>query len=123
MTRAAARARAGGRAGVLGVMLVGLTVAFLTVAGTTPRGIGRATGGAGRVSLDQRTFSCAGGITGAVARSGNLTTGLVPDRPVTATPVRITEDRQVASGAFAAQQAQEQAHGKGLAWVPCPEPR
>jgi hypothetical protein len=110
-----------GRAGVLGVMLVGLTAAFLTLAATTPSGIGRSTDDPTRVSLDQRTFSCNGGIPGSTTRSGNLVAGLAKDQAIpTGRTVRIVEGRDVARGAFAAQQAPGK---KSLAWVPCPEPR
>lgn len=110
-----------GRSAVIGVMLVGLSVGLLTVAGTTPRGLGRLVEDASRVSLDQRTFACIGGIAGSSTRSGDATGGLAEDMAIsTRTPARIAAERDVARGAFAAQQASTSA---SLAWVPCPEPR
>ncbi|MCZ4498668.1 MAG: hypothetical protein JWQ74_1221 [Marmoricola sp.] len=111
---------ASGRAAVLGIMVVGLTVAMLTVAGTTPRGIGRPVDNPDRVSLDQRTFSCTGGIAGTRIRNGSAGQPLRATARVGAKPVLITEDRTVARDAFAGQQARK---GRSLAWLPCPEPQ
>jgi hypothetical protein len=107
------------RTAVIGVMLVGLTVVLLTLAGTTPLGIGRSVEMSSRVSLEQRTFSCTGGITGSVARTGSVADGLAKDAAIT-TPRRIDVAQDVARASFAGQQAQTT---KTLAWVPCPEPR
>jgi hypothetical protein len=107
------------RPAAIGIMLVGLTFAMLTLAGTTPLGIGRAVDDPARVTLDQRVFSCTGGIRTNTARSGDLRNGLAKVRTVGADPVRIVADRTVARGAFAGQQFLS---AKVLAWVPCPEP-
>ncbi|RNL63047.1 hypothetical protein EFK50_15140 [Nocardioides marmoriginsengisoli] len=108
------------RTAVLGVMLVGLTVVMLTLAGNTPSGIGRAVDPGSRVKLDERIFTCTGGIKGSVARTGDLTTGLSADLAVEAGPRRFDVDTDLAQGAFAGQQART---SKTLAWTPCPEPR
>ncbi|MFL6160440.1 MAG: DUF5719 family protein [Marmoricola sp.] len=108
------------RSAVLGVVIVGLVLAMLTLAGTTPLGIGRPVDDPSRVSLDQRTFSCSGGIASAVTVSGNLRDGLLASQPIGAAPVTVVADRDVARGSFAAQQATS---GKSFAWVPCPEAR
>ena len=107
------------RPAAIGLMLVALTFTLLTLAGTTPLGIGRPVDDPARVTLDQRIFSCTGGIRGNTVRSGDLRNGLDPVRKVGATPLRIVADRSVARGAFAGQQFQS---SKSLAWVPCPEP-
>jgi hypothetical protein len=109
------------RPAVIGVMLVGLTFALLTLAGTTPLGIGRPVDDPPRVKLDERIFSCTGGIgrNQDTVLSGDLTSGLAKPRVVRSEPVRIVADRDVARGAFAGQQARR---GGTLAWVPCPEP-
>jgi hypothetical protein len=108
------------RPAVIGIMLVGLTFALLTLAGTTPLGIGRALDDPSRVRLDERVFSCTGGIGDAVTvRSGDLLNGLDKTRTVGKQPLRIVADRSVARGAFAGQQFLS---AKVLAWVPCPEP-
>ena len=107
-----------GRAAVLGVMVVGLAFAMLTLSGTSPRGIGREVQSASRVSLDQRVFSCGGGISGAAVRSGSVIDGLSPSRAVSSTPVPVVADKAVATGAFAGQQASSK---RSLAWLPCPE--
>lgn len=107
------------RPALIGFMLVGLTFALLTLAGTTPLGIGRPVDSRPRVQLDERIFSCTGGIGPDTVRSGNLRSGLDKERTVGADPLRIVADRTVARGAFAGQQTLA---GKSLAWVPCPEP-
>lgn len=112
-----------GRTGIFALVVVALSVGMLALAGTTPRGIGRPVEDPSRVLLDQRTFSCDGGIGGTSTRSGDLTTGLaatrkVPDRPTT--PQVLTVDREFSAGAFAGQQATT---ARGTAWLPCPEPR
>jgi hypothetical protein len=73
-----------------------------------------------QVNLDQRTFTCAGGIGGSVARTGNLTAGLAEDVPIGSAPKQLDVDADLALGAFAGQQART---SKTLAWTPCPEPR
>lgn len=107
------------RPAVIGIMLVGLTFAMLTLAGTTPVGIGRPVDDPARVTLDQRVFSCTGGIGGNTVRSGDLHDGLDKTRTVRGTPLQIVADRSVARGAFAGQQFRS---SRALAWVPCPEP-
>lgn len=105
------------------VIVVALTAAMLTLAGTTPREIGRPVEDPSRVQLDSRTFSCAGGIAGAAVRSGDLSTGPAAARAVptggSPKPVTVVAERDVAVGAFAAQQASS---ATSLAWLPCPEP-
>jgi hypothetical protein len=75
-----------GRAALFSVVVVGLTIGMLTVAGTRPLGIGRLVENPSRVQLNQRTFSCGGGIAGAEVRSGNLSTGLAPTQVVPTAP-------------------------------------
>lgn len=110
---------AAGRPAVLGLMLVGLTVGLLTLAGTTPVGIGRPVDDVSRVRLDTRTFTCTGGIADTLARSGNIVDGLAKDTALDA-PTPLVADQDVARGAFAAQQA---GTSRTLAWLPCPEAR
>jgi len=107
------------RPALIGIMLVGLTFALLTVAGTTPRGIGRLVSDPSTIKLDERVFACTGGIGTSTVRSGNLRSGLDRTRTVGRNPLRIVADRSVARGAFAGQQALT---SKAFAWVPCPEP-
>lgn len=109
-----------GRPAVLGIMVVALTAGMLTIAGTTPRGIGRPVEDPSQVSLDQRVFSCTGGITGTRTVTGDVANGLAPSRKLTSTPVRTTAAEKVADSSFAGQQAKFSGQ---LAWVPCPEPR
>jgi hypothetical protein len=111
-----------GRAALFSVVVVGLTIGMLTVAGTRPLGIGRLVENPSRVQLNQRTFSCGGGIAGAEVRSGNLSTGLAPTQVVPTAPpkpVTVVANRPIAPGAFAGQQAITK---RSLAWLPCPEP-
>lgn len=109
-----------GRPAILGVMLVALTAGMLTVAGTTPRGVGRPVEDPSQVSLDRRVFSCTGGIKGTKTVTGNVATGLAEPRTITSTPVRTEAEERFADISFAGQQA---ATSRQLAWVPCPEPR
>lgn len=109
-----------GRAAVLGLMVVGLTAGLLTVAGTTPHGIGRPVENPDRVSLDQRTFGCTGGIAGTTVRAGNVSEGLQKATKVGSKPELITEGRSLARDAFASQEARK---GRSFAWLPCPEPQ
>jgi hypothetical protein len=108
------------RSAVLGIVVVGLTFGMLTLSGTTPLGIGRSVDNPSRVSLDQRIFSCTGGIAGTTISSGNVRNGDARTQAVGSVPITITAPRDVARGAFAGQQARA---GKGFAWVPCPEAR
>lgn len=109
-----------GRPAILGTMVVALTFGMLTIAGTTPAGIGRSLEDPSRVTLDSRVFSCTGGINGTKTFTGDVVGGLDPSRKITSTPVRTSVDDDVADSSFAAQQAR---FSRQLAWVPCPEPR
>jgi len=109
-----------GRPAILGTMVVALTFGMLTIAGTTPAGIGRPVEDPSRVTLDSRVFSCTGGITGTKTFTGDVAGGLDPSRKITTTPVRTSVDDDVADSSFAGQQAR---FSRQLAWVPCPEPR
>lgn len=110
------------RAAMFSVIVVALTAGMLTLAGTTPREIGRPVEDPSRVQLDRRVFSCAGGISGATVRSGSVLEGLAAAQTAPTgrrRPIAIVANRATASGAFAGQQAS----AKGLlAWLPCPEP-
>lgn len=108
-----------GRTALFGVVVVGLTLGMLTLAGTTPRGIGRPVEDPSRVRLDQRTFSCAGAIPGATIRSGNLDQGLARAGQ-TRVPADVVVDQELAARSFAGLQAKS---AGSLAWVPCPEPQ
>lgn len=109
-----------GRQLVLGIMLMALTAGMLTIAGTTPSGIGRPVEDPSRVSLERRVYSCTGGIPGTTTVTGDTTAGLSPARKITSTPVTTTVDQDLADGSFAGQQVKT---ADQLAWVPCPEPR
>ena len=111
--------RSARRAAVLGVVLVALTAAFLAVAGTAPHGVGSPAQTFKRVQLDQRTFSCAGGIPGTTAAHGTVDGGLSPTEPV-GTGKQYQFDRSDALGAFAGQESRTK---DWLAWLPCPEPQ
>jgi hypothetical protein len=114
------RTGASGRTAALGVMVVALTAAVLTLAGTTPRGIGAPVHTFDRVELEQRTFACGGGIAGATATHGHVDGGLEDPVPVGETAQVFDDDKSVALGAFAGQEARTT---DWLAWLPCPEPR
>jgi hypothetical protein len=114
------RAPAPRRTALLGLMVVALTLAVLTLAGTTPRGIGARVQNFERVELEHRTFSCPGGIPGATAAHGNLDDGLAAPAPVGDATTTFEDDKAVALGAFAGQESRTK---HGLAWLPCPEPR
>ena len=107
------------RPALIGLMLVGLTFALLTLAGTTPLGIGRHVNDPARAKLDERVFACTGGIDADTVSSGDLRDGLDKTRTVRRNPLRVVADRSVARGAFAGQ---EHLDKRTLAWVPCPEP-
>ncbi len=109
-----------GRPAVLGIMVVALTAGMLTIAGTTPRNIGRPVEDPSRVSLDRRVFSCTGGIPGTTTVIGDVATGLAKPRKITSTPVATTAEEKIADTSFAGQQVTS---SRQLAWVPCPEPR
>jgi len=114
------RGRAPGRTVVLGLMVVALTAAFLTLAGTTPRGIGARVQNFSRVELDQRTFACPGGLPDTTASHGNLDQGVGDPTAVTDPATSFDDDRSVALGAFAGQESRTK---NWFAWLPCPEPR
>lgn len=109
-----------GRSASLGVMVVALTAAVLTLAGTTPRGIGAPVRTFDRVELDQRTFACGGGIPDATASHGNIDSGIGAPVPIGAAAQVFEDDKSVAIGAFAGQESRAK---DWLAWSPCPEPR
>jgi hypothetical protein len=101
-------------------MVVALTGAVLTLAGTTPRGVGAHVQTFQRTELEQRTFSCTGGIPDATAVHGTVNDGVEPASPVGESPARFDDDKSVALGAFAGQESRTRTW---LAWLPCPEPR
>lgn len=105
---------------VLAWMVVALTAAVLTLAGTTPRGIGAPVQTFERVELEHRTFSCPGGITGATASHGNVDEGVGRPTPIEDDTTSFDDDHAVALGAFAGQESRTK---DWLAWLPCPEPR
>jgi hypothetical protein len=109
-----------GRSAMLGAMVVALTAAVLTLAGTTPRGIGTPVQTFERVELEQRTFVCGGGIPDAVAGHGDVEGGLGAPTPIGDSPQVFEDDKSVAPGAFAGQESRAK---DWLAWLPCPEPR
>ena len=120
MTSRAARVVPPGRTAALGVMVVALTAAVLTLAGTTPRGIGVPVHTFDRVQLDQRTFTCGGGIPGATASHGQVDEGLEASAPIGAAAKVFDDDKSVAIGSFAGQESRTK---DWVAWLPCPEPR
>ena len=109
-----------GRTALLAVLMVALTAAALTLAGTTRRSIGTTVKTSERVQLEQRTFTCAGGIPGSTAVDGSVDAGLTAPQPVTLAPKQFDADAKVALGAFAGQESRSK---DWLAWLPCPEPR
>jgi hypothetical protein len=119
-TRTTPSPRADGRAALLGLMVIALTAAVLTLAGTTPRGIGAPVQTFHRAELEQRQFSCPGGIPGAVASHGSVAGGLAAPTPITGAALTFEDDRSVALESFAGQESRAK---DWLAWLPCPEPR
>src|SRR3954452_6075712 len=109
-----------GRTAVLGVMVVALTAAVLTLAGTTPHGVGAPVRTFDRVELDQRTFACGGGIPGATASHGHVDDGLAAPAAIGDSAQVFDDDKTVALGSFAGQESRAK---DWLAWLPCPEPR
>ncbi|MBW8750535.1 MAG: hypothetical protein JF565_03830 [Propionibacteriales bacterium] len=109
-----------GRTALLAAMVVALTAAVLTLAGTTPRGIGAPVQTFERVELDQRTFACGGGLPDATASHGNVVNGLAAAVPIGDAAQVFDDDKSVALGAFAGQESRSK---DWLAWLPCPEPR
>lgn len=108
------------RTALLGLMVVALTAAVLTLAGTTPRGIGAPVQTFERTELEQRTFSCPGGIPGATATHGTAEEEVAEPAEIGAEPTVFDDDKSVALGAFAGQESRTR---DWLAWLPCPEPR
>lgn len=104
----------------LGLMVVALTAAVLTLAGTTPRGIGAPVRTFDRVELDQRTFACGGGIPGATASHGHVDGGLASPVEIGDTAQVFDDGKSAALGAFAGQESRDK---HWVAWLPCPEPR
>jgi hypothetical protein len=102
------------------VVVVALAAAALALAGTAPRGVGAAPPGSQRIQLEQRQFTCAGGIPQATAVHGTVTGGVARPTPVGDRPQQIDVDRAEALDAFAGQQSRTR---DWLAWLPCPEPR
>jgi hypothetical protein len=111
---------AGRRSALLGLLVVALTAAALAVAGTATRDLGAPAQAVQRVQVDQRTFSCAGGLPGAASVHGTVAASLAAPVPIGADPQQFDVDHADAVGAFAGQQARA-AHW--LAWLPCPEAR
>jgi hypothetical protein len=101
-------------------MVVALTAAVLTLAGTTPRGIGARVETFHRTVLEQRQFSCPGGIPGTVAAHGNVADGIGAPTSVAGTAQTFEDDKSVALESFAGQESRTK---DWLAWLPCPEPR
>jgi hypothetical protein len=114
------RGPGGRRNALLGLVVVTLTAAALAVAGTTPRGIGAPVQTFQRVELDQRSFTCTGGLPGASAVHGTRTAGAGAAVPVGPEPQQFDVDRVDALDAFAGQEART---ANWFAWLPCPEPR
>lgn len=110
----------GRRTAVLGVLLVVLTAGALAVAGAAPRDVGAPTQAFQRVQVDQRTFTCAGGVPGATAVHGTVTEHVAPAVPIGEQAEQFTVSRADAVGAFAGQEART---ADWLAWLPCPEAR
>lgn len=110
----------GTRTAVLGLVVVALTAAALTLAGTTSRGIGTPVQTFQRVDLDHRTFTCAGGPAPATAVHGTLADGLADPVPIGVEPQQFQVERAAAPGAFAGQESRTK---DWFAWLPCPEPR
>jgi hypothetical protein len=109
-----------GRHAVLGLLVVALTAAALAAAGTAPRGIGAPAQTFQRIELDQRAFTCAGGLSGATAVHGTLAAGIGAPLLIGAEPQQFVVDRADAVGAFAGQVART---ADWFAWLPCPEAR
>jgi hypothetical protein len=105
---------------VLAAMVVALTAAVLTLAGTTPHGVGARVQTFKRVELEQRTFSCAGGIPGATASRGTAGGSLDDPVEIGDRPQHFDVTQADALEAFAGQESRTR---DWLAWLPCPEPR
>jgi hypothetical protein len=90
------------------------------VAGTAPPGVGTPAQTFQRAQLDQRTFTCAGGVSGATAVHGTVGDAVGRPVPIGTQPQQFDVDRDAAPGAFAAQESRTK---DALAWLPCPEPR
>jgi hypothetical protein len=101
-------------------MVVALAAGALTLAGTTPRGVGAPVQNYQRVELEQRTFSCTGGIPGSTAVQGTVTDGTRRPAEIGAQPRQVEIQHADALGSFAGQGSRTK---DWLAWSPCPEPR
>ena len=120
--------------GWAGLVLVALVAGALYLAGTSPHGIATSAPVSDRLSVTERTFSCAAGLGGtklsvgaaATPRGGTVTVGKTKVQPPRSTaldapgPVTVSSDRNAAPGAFAAQSASA---ASWLAMANCPEPR
>jgi hypothetical protein len=100
--------------------VVALSAALLVLAGTAPRGVGAPVQTFKRVQLDQRTFSCAGGIPGTSAVHGDVADGLGEPAEVGDQPQIVDVHNSNALEAFAGQESRGD---HWLAWSACPEPR
>ncbi|HEX2894151.1 MAG TPA: DUF5719 family protein [Marmoricola sp.] len=109
-----------GRPTFLAVLVVALTAAVLTLAGTTHHSIGSSAQTYKRVDLQQRTFSCGGGIGGATAVQGDIGARLPDPTSVAEQPRQFDVDHAAALESFAAQESRSK---DWFAWSPCPEPR
>lgn len=109
-----------GRLAALALVMVALTAAVLVLAGTTKQGIGVPAQNYTRVELDQRTFSCGGGIDGATAVHGDTRSGVADPATIADGPRQFDVDDTAALESFAAQESRTK---DWLAWSPCPEPR
>ena len=114
------RTPARGRTSVVALVVVALTAAVIALAGTTSRGNGAPAQTYKRVQLEQRTFSCAGGIEGATAAHGDVSSGLADPEPIGQEPRQYDVDDATALESFAGQESRSK---DWLAWLPCPEPR
>ncbi|MDQ6935845.1 MAG: DUF5719 family protein [Actinomycetota bacterium] len=112
------RVRATGPHWPLAVVLVLVTAAGLWWAGTSPHLAGTRTAATKPVAVSGRTFSCTGGVPGAVADHGHLGT------PVTSTTITAPVKLSVSGGAVASAYAVQSARSaRWLAYGACPEPR
>jgi hypothetical protein len=112
--------RTAGQTALLALVVVAVTATVLALAGTTPRTIGAPTQSSQRVELDQRTFTCAGDLSGAIAVHGTVDDGIDDPVSIGTEPQQFDVDQDAALGAFAGQESRTK---DWLAWLPCPEPR
>lgn len=103
---------------LLAVLLVLVTGAGFWWSGTAPHPTGTRTAATKPVAVSGRTFSCTGGLPGAVAVHGHLG---VPATTTTITaPVRLRVSAPAQASAYAVQSARS---ARWLAYGACPEPR